>query len=230
MKYDLFDSPDFAGVKLTFEQAGESVRAESGAMLARDTGVEMQTSMQGGFFSAAKRSLLGGESFFMNTFTATAPGQTLWLAPAAEGDMLARQLQGDVLFAQAGAFVAAQGDVTVDTKFQGLKGFFSGESLFFLRLSGSGLVLLSAYGGLQRIEVGDEGYVVDTGHVVAFTEGLEYRVRPFGGMKGLFFSGEGLVCEFHGRGDLWIQTRNPQSLSSFLYPFRPAPASSSSGE
>ena len=32
-------------------------------------------------------------------------------------------------------------------------------------------------------------------------------------MKSLFFSGEGLVCRFSGKGKLWIQTR---SLDSFL--------------
>ena len=196
-------------------------------MLARDTGVEMKTGMQGGFLKAAGRSVLGGESFFMNTFTATGSGQSLYLAPASEGDIIARELSGETLFAQAGAFVGAHPDVTVETKFQGLKGFFSGESLFFLKLSGRGLLFLSAYGGIQKIDVGDEGYVVDTGHIVAFSEGLDYRIRPFGGMKGLFFSGEGLVCEFHGRGELWIQTRNPQSLASFLNPFRAVQGSSS---
>jgi uncharacterized protein (AIM24 family) len=77
------------------------------------------------------------------------------------------------------------------------------------------------------VAVGAEGYTADTGHVVGFTEGLEYRVRPFGGMKGLFFSGEGLVCDFTGRGTLFLQTRNPSSLASFLQPFRPVKTRSS---
>ena len=44
--------------------------------------------------------------------------------------------------------------------------------------------------------------------------------RGLGGLKGLFFGGEGLVCEFTGKGRLWFQTRNAPALGSFLHPFR----------
>jgi uncharacterized protein (AIM24 family) len=63
---------------------------------------------------------------------------------------------------------------------------------------------------------------VDTGHVVAFTEGLEYSVSRIGGYKSLFFSGEGLVCRFSGNGRLWIQTRKLGAFARWVYPFRPA--------
>ncbi|MEZ4338669.1 MAG: AIM24 family protein, partial [Sandaracinaceae bacterium] len=65
------------------------------------------------------------------------------------------------------------------------------------------------------------GYICDTSHVVAFTNGLSYNVQKVGGMKSLFFSGEGLVCNFQGQGRLWMSTRNPSSLASFVYPYRP---------
>ena len=65
------------------------------------------------------------------------------------------------------------------------------------------------------------GYICDTGHMVAFTQGLSYTVNKVGGMKSLFLSGEGLVCTFKGQGRLWMQTRNPGGLASFLHPFRP---------
>src|SRR5690606_3838918 len=78
-------NPDFGTVQIHFDAAGEQIVAESGAMGARDSGIEMQTNMRGGFGGALKRKLLGGESLFQNTFTATAPGQTLWIAPAPEG-------------------------------------------------------------------------------------------------------------------------------------------------
>ena len=63
--------------------------------------------------------------------------------------------------------------------------------------------------------------------MVAFTQGLQYSIRKVGGVKSLFFSGEGLVCEFQGQGRLWMQTRNPGSLAAFLEPYRPVQARSS---
>jgi uncharacterized protein (AIM24 family) len=70
------------------------------------------------------------------------------------------------------------------------------------------------------VPIGREGYTCDTGHVVGFTDGVDYSVRPFGGFKGLFFSGEGLVCNLVGEGSLFLQTRNAPALAAFLHPFR----------
>ena len=86
MHYQFMDKPDFGMVGIQFSQAGEQMLVESSAMVAKDSAVDMQTQMKGGILAAAKRKMLGGESIFQNTFTATAPGQRLMIAPAAEGD------------------------------------------------------------------------------------------------------------------------------------------------
>ena len=86
MRHEIVQKPDFSAVRIAFEREGEALVTESAAMIARDTAVRMETRFQGGLFAAAKRKLLGGESLFTNTFTATAPGQSLWLAPGPEGD------------------------------------------------------------------------------------------------------------------------------------------------
>ncbi len=221
MRIELRQKPDFAAARVVFDAAGEAIVAESAAMIARDSGLDMQTSFQGGLFAAARRKLLGGESLFTNTFTATAPQQTLWLAPAAEGDVeLVHMDPSFGMFLSSGAFLAAAPSVRLDTRFQGARGFFSGAGLFLLSALGTGPLLFGAYGGIHPIDVGPAGYVCDTGHVVAFTAGLSYEVTRVGGLKSLFFSGEGLVCRFSGQGRLWVSTRNPGSLVSFLEPFR----------
>ena len=223
MRHEFLDKPDYGMALVTFETAGESIVVESGAMVARDTGIEMKTNMRGGLASSLKRKVLGGESLFLNTFTATAPGQKLYLAPAPEGDMQVFNLEpGREIIMQSGSYVASEPSVTVDTKWGGFKGFLSGEGLFFLRCYGDGELFFNTYGGLHQIELdGSDRYVVDTSHIVAFTEGLDFKINKIGGMKSLFFSGEGLVCDFYGEGTLWVQTRNPGSLASFLNPFRP---------
>ena len=209
-------------VKVTFEAAGEQMLCESDGMVARDSGVTMKTQMQGGLLGAAKRKLLGGESIFQNTFTASQAGDTLWMAPAAEGDMMALDLDGsyDVML-QSGAYVAASPSVELDTKWGGAKGFFSGAGLFLLKCSGTGPLFFNSFGGIHAVDVGPAGYICDTSHIVGFTSGLDYNVKKVGGLKSLFFSGEGLVCEFRGQGRLWISTRNAASLAAFLHPFRP---------
>lgn len=223
MRYEILDAPDFGLLKVVFEAGGEKMVAESGAMVSMSAGIEIKTSMRGGMLAAAKRKLLGGESLFQNTFTATAAGQELYLAPAPEGDLKVMDLQpGQTFFLQSGAYVAHSGEsLVLDTKWGGVKSFFGGLGLFLLKVTGPGRLYYASYGAIHQVAVGAGGYTADTGHIVGFDETINYRVRPFNGFKGLFFSGEGLVCEFSGNGKLFLQTRSPSSLAGFLHPYRP---------
>lgn len=222
MRYELLDKPDFSMVKVTFDAPGEKMVLESAAMVARSSGMSMETNMRGGMLAAAKRKLLGGESIFQNTFTASQPGETLYFAPAPEGDVEVLELNGTVpILMNSGAFLGASPTVQLDTKWGGAKGFFSGTGFFLLKAEGHGPLFFACYGGLHAVDVGPGGYICDTSHVVAFTGGLNYNVQRVGGLKSLFFSGEGLVCNFQGQGRLWISTRNPASLANFIHPFRP---------
>jgi len=221
VQFDYLQKPDFTMLRATFHAPGEQLLVEASAMVAKDGGVEMKTQIQGGILAAAKRKMLGGESLFQNTFTATAPGQRLFIAPAPEGDVEAIQCDGVTpVFLSSGAFVASTPSVTLDTKWGGAKGFFSGAGLVLLKAQGQGPLFFSAYGGIQAIDVGPGGYICDTGHIVGFTGGLTYTVQKVGGLKSLLMSGEGLVCNFQGQGRLFLSTRNPGSLASFLQPFR----------
>lgn len=221
MRYELIDKPDFSMVKVTFDGPGEQMVLESAAMVARSSGMTMQTNMKGGVLAAAKRKLLGGESLFQNTFTASQPGETLYFAPGPEGDVEVLELNGTMpILMNSGAFLGAAPGVQLDTKWGGAKGFFSGTGFFLLKADGHGPLFFSCYGGMHPVDVGPGGYICDTSHVVAFTGGLNYTVQKVGGLKSLFFSGEGLVCNFQGQGRLWMSTRSPAALASFVHPFR----------
>jgi uncharacterized protein (TIGR00266 family) len=128
---------------------------------------------------------------------------------------------GREFFLQSGAYVGHFGDaMSLDTKWGGVKSFFSGLGFFMLRVVGPGTLFYCAYGAVHEVDVAGS-YTCDTGHIVGFAPELKYQIRKFGGFKSLLFSGEGLVCEFSGRGRLLLQTRNPTSLASFLHPYRP---------
>jgi uncharacterized protein (TIGR00266 family) len=222
MQHRILDAPNFGLLELTLE-AGEKVVAESGAMVAMGAAVSVETKMRGGLLAAAKRKLLGGESLFQNTFTAREAGQRVFLAPAVEGDLMVRELaSGETFFLHSGNYLAHVGDgLVLDTKWGGVRSFFGGVGFFMLKVVGPGTLFYGSYGAIHEVPVGAGGYTCDTGHIVGFSDGLEYRVRPFAGFKGLFFSGEGLVCDFEGRGTLYVQTRKAPSLAGFLHPFRP---------
>jgi uncharacterized protein (TIGR00266 family) len=206
--------PDYGFLTVNIP-SGEKLKVEAAAMASMDTNLEMKTKFRGGL-----SRFLGGESIFINEFTASNGNADIQIAPACPGDVEHIYLTGETIYLQNTAFLASADTINVETKWQGFtKGFFSGESFFLIKCSGKGDLWFNSYGGIIPIDVTD-GYVVDTGHIVAFTEGLTYEISRVGGYKSLFFSGEGLVCKFGGQGRVWIQTRKISPFVTWVNPFR----------
>ena len=68
MQVELRHNPSYAVARLHLAP-GEQFLGEAGVMVMQSFGVTVQSQMQGGFMSALKRSALGGESFFVTTFS-----------------------------------------------------------------------------------------------------------------------------------------------------------------
>jgi len=210
MEHKIEYGPAFSLLSLRIGE-GEKVTAEAGAMVSMDGTINIETKMKGGLGGALKRSLLGGESFFMNHFT----GQgEVTFAASAPGDIRHIPMNGNTIFVQSGSYICSVGDIEIDTKFGGAKLFFSGEGLFLLKISGTGDLFIASYGAMtERQLAAGQLLKVDTGHMVAFDEGVEYKVTKVGGLKSTLLSGEGLVASFTGPGRVIMQTR---SLSAFV--------------
>ena len=203
-------------------QPGEALRVESGAMVDMDSNLSMETGFRagkGGILKGIARSMLGGESFFQNTFRATNGAGTVRLAPGNVGDLRLLDLAGD-LFIQSSCFVASAESIDLTTKLGGFKNWFGGKGLFMLKASGQGPLLISAFGAIHEVPVNGQ-FTVDTGHIVAFDPTLDFSIRRAGSWFSTFFSGEGFVCRFSGHGRLFIQTRNPGEFGGRVGPFLP---------
>ncbi|HKP68592.1 MAG TPA: TIGR00266 family protein [Pyrinomonadaceae bacterium] len=210
-----------AVIKLQPEQA---IHAEAGAMVSMSANVDLHSEMKGGVFGALKRAV-GGESAFVSTFTAKGGPGEVTFAPGAPGDIAGIEMQGQTFMVQSSSYLAGDMSLQVDTKFGGAKSFFGGEGLFVLQVTGTGLLLVSSFGAIHRRTLRPgEMYVVDTGHLVAWEGHMQYNLRK--AAKSGFFrsllSGEGLVAEFQGPGELLIQTRNLAAFAGLLKPFFPS--------
>lgn len=222
MQIEILNSPGNATAKVTLNP-GEKIVSESGAMIAMESGIDVVTSSKtkgGGLLKGLKR-LLAGESLFLNTFTASSGVSEIFLGPVLVGDMITYELDGTKeLIVQGTSYVASEPSVEMDTTWRGIKSaFFSGESMFWMKLSGKGKVILNSFGGIFERTVGDEGYIVDTGHIVAFENTLDFKVQKAG--KTWFSSimgGEMLVCRFQGEGRLFCQTHHPNNYGRALGP------------
>jgi uncharacterized protein (TIGR00266 family) len=207
--------------------ANEPIQVEAGSMVGMSAGVGVETKARGGLLKSLARSMLGGESFFINTYRAPSQGGRVMLAPALPGDITVRQLEQETLLVQSGSYVASSEDVDVSTAWGGAKTFFAREGLILLRITGTGTLVLSSYGAIEEMELAEgETFTVDTGHLVAFSDRLGFNVRRVGGLKSTLFSGEGLVVDLSGPGRFWMQTRSEDAFLTWLIPKLPRRESS----
>lgn len=198
---------------------GEQFTAEGGAMIAMSPEVGMTTSTHtkksGGIMRGIKR-MISGESFFLNHYNGGTHGGTVWLSATHAGDMLVHELKGETIIVQGGSYVASTSDIDIDLTWQGFKNLISKESLFWIKLKGTGTVVVNSFGIIYPIEVDGE-HIVDTGHIVAFEETLNFSLTKAGkSWASSILGGEGLVCRFKGKGTVWVQSHNSSSFGAQL--------------
>jgi uncharacterized protein (TIGR00266 family) len=223
VKHQILSRPAASVAKLRMDD-GESLTCEVGAMIAMTPDFEVETTTKkkgakGGGLGKAFKRMFAGESLFLNHFTATNDGQSLIIGPRMLGDVLHFPLTGGALIVQGSSWMASDIEIDIDATWQGFgKALFSGEGIFWLKCSGVGDLFLRSFGAIYEVEVDGE-HIVDTGHIVAFEDTLQFNVTKAGAsLIGSFLGGEGLVCRFSGQGRLFCQSHNPPSFGKALGP------------
>ncbi len=205
--------------------SGESVKAESGAMVAASPTIDVESKMEGGFLGALSRKLLTGEKFFFQTLRATRGAGEVLLAPTVPGDIFVLELDGvNEYLVQKDGFLAGAQDVRIESQMQSLsRGLLGGEGFFILRIGGTGQLILNSFGAIHKVELKpDEEYIVDNSHLVAWTATTTYSIeKAAAGWIASFTSGEGFVCRFRGPGIVYIQSRNPSGFGAWIRQFIP---------
>ncbi len=211
-------TPSFGVARLALAP-NEPARVEAGAMMAMSPGVVVQAKMEGGFLKSMKRAALGGESFFVTTYTAPQQGGFVDVASRLPGDLLSFEVTPQLpLVIQKGSWLASGHGVELDTHWGGFKNLFGSEGGFVLHASGAGPVVVGCYGALETWELAPgQTITIDTGHMVAYDASIGVGLRKVtGGLVQSFKSGEGLVFDFTGPGRVMTQTRNPNELLGWL--------------
>lgn len=218
MDIELLHRPGNTAAKIILQE-GEVCTTESGAMIAMSGNMDITTSThkkgKGGILKALKR-MVAGESLFLNHFEPKSGSGELWLGTALAGDMVSLTLDNESLIVQGSSFLACEEGIDIDLGWQGFKSILSGESVFWVNLKGQGKIVLSSFGAIYPIEV-DGDYIVDTGHIVAFNETLNFSITKAGSSwLHSIIGGEGLVCKFSGKGTVWCQSHNPVSFGKAI--------------
>jgi uncharacterized protein (TIGR00266 family) len=204
---------------------GESAIAEAGAMMYKDDCIDMETvfgdaspsSVTGSFMDklvGAGKRLITGESLFTTVFTHKGTQGKAHVAFAAPfpGSIIPMTLDNyqNQIICQKDSFLCAARGVSIGIHFQKkiLTGLFGGEGFIMQKLEGDGQVFLHAGGAIMERELNaGETIQVDTGCVVALTQGIQYDVQQAGNVKSILFGGEGVFfTQLRGPGKIWLQS------------------------
>lgn len=227
MRTEIVHNPFYGALAVTFDRPGEQLVAAATSLIARDGAMDAKTTRTDG---DPERTGAPETRRASTTFTATAPGQKLWLAPPADGSIdVVPLLPGAEIYLDARAWLASTAEVALDARWHGAKTFYEADARrstrVLLRAWGQGEVWFGAYGGFHVLDIGTahEPMVCDVAHVVAFTHGLQHAVRRIDALAeagGTGASADGRMAELSGQGRVWLQTRKPSALAAFLHPFR----------
>lgn len=219
MKYEIKYRPSYSLLVVNLDQ-GETIVAEAGAMTYMSPTVEMRTRGRGqSVWDTLKVGLLGGQSFFVNDYTATSEPGELGLVAAPVGDIEKLEMDGRVGYIiQKSSYIASSPAINLDIQWQGFtKGIF-GQGLFMIKTSGTGDLFINTFGAIDKHSLlPGEKLIVDNFHLVGFTDTCSYEVKRLGGLKELVLSGEGLVVEVTGPGEVYLQTKNLAEFAEWLW-------------
>ncbi len=222
-KFELINRGAFTALKASLSK-GDKLKAEAGAMVSMDSTLSITGKLDGGLLGGLGR-MLSGEKFFLQTIYAEKGDGEVILAPSATGDILPIELDGSVSYnIQKDGFFAGSESLKVSTKTQNLlKGLFSGEGFFIVKVEGTGTLFMSSFGAIEKIEIPDgKDYIVDNGHLVAWPDNMQYSIEKASkSLISSFTSGEGFVTKFRGPGTVYIQTRNASAFGGWLGRFLP---------
>lgn len=229
MKVEITDSI-FAPIAKIQLDRNEKIRIEPGAMVYEQGQIELEGQMNtngkrglGGALSALGRSVTSGEGFFISTATGLSDGAVIAVAPTAPGKIFKLDVGQEHWRLNTGAFLACEQTVNYQMKRQKLSGALLGGTggLFVMETTGDGTMLVSAFGDIEKLTLdGSEPLIIDNQHVIAWTSSLDYDIKIASGMFG-FKTGEGVVNEFHGKGAVYIQTRNIEAFANQIHSFTP---------
>lgn len=212
MEVEILDRPSFGHLRVRFAP-GESLTAESGAMASMTKGVAMKPRMNGGFVRGMARKVLGGETLFINDFSAPNGGELILTQPW-PGDVECVSVADTELFLQPGAFLACETGVKMELSFAGFTSLIAREGLFRTKCSGRGRIWFGAVGGVLMREVREE-LIVDSGHLVAYDSSLDLSLGLPGGVLSSFFGGEGIIARVRGPGRVWLQSRSLDGVAGW---------------
>ncbi|RZQ61779.1 TIGR00266 family protein [Amycolatopsis suaedae] len=218
MQVNVRHKPSFAVARLMLAP-GEPAQVEAGAMLATSYGVQVQSSAQGGIMKGLGRAFLSGESFFISTYTAPQNGGWVDVAANLPGDIHVINLDGRTGWCVTqGSWLASSHSVQTETRWGGFGKMFGGEGGFLTHATGQGPLVVACYGALEVINLQPgEVVTIDSGHVVAYADTVQSQTRKVAsGIMQSIKSGEGLVFDFAGPGQVFTQTRNPAALAAWV--------------
>ena len=193
--------------------------SESSALVGMSSEIFVETKVRSGQIKPYMHGQVGSEVYYLNTYRAVERGGEVLLAPRMLGEVHKYSLgeREDRILITVESFLAAEENVDIETAWRGASKFRMSSGLEMLRCSGDGQLLLSSFGAVHTVELGeDKSFAVDRGHLVGFTDKVQLRVRQLGGVRSTLLRGQEIIFELSGPGKVYLQTRSQDMFLDWI--------------
>lgn len=219
-KYTVTHQSGFGQVKYELDN-GESIVTNRGAMNYFDSDMHIKTSSRGGILKGMFRKGLTSEGMFLTTYTGTNKNQILKCSALFPGHILDLTIKpGERWMISPKCLVSFTDNLDTNSK-RRLRGIFMSEGIYqteFINNSNqNGMIWLSSYGGVEKLTLkSGENLKVDNGLFLCASSDVKYNIKGMGNFKSTFFSGEGIVMEFHGPCSLYVQGNSVDNFLDYI--------------
>jgi uncharacterized protein (AIM24 family) len=205
-------TPTF-GVARLLLAPGEAAQAAQSALLASSYGIGVERAKETAF------RLLAKSWRDASVFTATPDGGWVDVAANLPGDLFTIELDGSQGWCVGkDSWLAASSTIALDPNWPGFHDMFGGTVGFLAHAAGLGPLVLACCGAVDLVVLGPgELITVEAGHLVAYQEAVQCRLRarsPSGDQS--VRTGEGLVLDFAGPGQVLTQSHSPRVMAAAL--------------
>lgn len=230
-KFYVVNSPS-ASSAMIFLDKDQTIFCNKGCLNYCDIGVKVETKT-GGVLQGLLRSLATSESMFMTYYTGTGLTDSenqnspkiskniVSLAGFLPGDLVGIEIKpGERYSVSSNSFIAATFNLKLDIKTR-FRNLFGGGGVFMSEVYNdsqeNGILWVCSFGGIEHLHIPNgTSMKIDNGLFVVAKSEYEYTISKVGGWKSFFLGGEGIVMNFKGPCDIYIQSRSITNFLSFI--------------
>lgn len=206
MRYEL--KGEIAQTAIVYLEPNEHCWITPGNLISLKGGIKWDIRVPGGLAGAVSR-MVSGESIQLSYAYSESTSGLVKFGANFPGKLYPWDLRRGNLIATRGAFIGAIGDIEINVTVAKIgAAVFGGAGFILQKIKGDNIAFVHGLGDYVEYDLASgESLQVSTGNLAAFSESVDYSIKPVGGVMKSIFGKEGIfMANLTGPGKVLVQS------------------------